>query len=184
MDDSKIIDLYWQRQPQAIEETAARYGAFCYGIARNILSLHEDAEECVNDTYHQVWNAIPPQRPLQFRPWLGRITRNTAINLWQKNRAQKRYAGAELLLDELSECIPAPGTVEETLTARELADSVERWLRSLDREDRTLFLRRYWYGVPLHQLARERHTTAAKLSQRMFSLRGKLKTALEQEGFI
>ena len=182
MEDKQIIELYWQRNEQAIAETDQKYGAFCFGIARNILSIHEDAEECVNDTYHQVWNAIPPQRPVHFRPWIGRIVRHVAINLWNKNHAQKRYAGMTELLHELEECISAPQTVEQALDEKELAGYIDRWLRSLDRDDRTLFVRRYWLGTPLNELAEELHIPPGKLAGRMYRLRIDLKTVLEKEG--
>ena len=114
MDDRKIVELFWRRDENAIAETRRRYGGFCHAIALRILSDRQDAEECVSDTWLAAWNAIPPQRPARLQPWLGRVVRNLAINRWEKNRAQKRYAGVELLLDELSEAIPSPQTVERT----------------------------------------------------------------------
>lgn len=182
MEDSQIIELYWQRNEQAIAETSSKYGIFCFGIAKNILSIHEDAEECVNDTYHQVWNAIPPQRPLKFKPWLGKIVRNIALNLWNKNHTQKRYAGMTELLRELEDCIPSSQTVGQEIEERELTEQIDRWLRSLDRADRIMFVRRYWNGVALRDLAKEQGIPPGKLSQRMYRLRIDLKTALEKEG--
>lgn len=182
MEDSQIIELYWQRNEQAIAETSSKYGTFCFGIAKNILSIHEDAEECVNDTYHQVWNAIPPQRPLKFKPWLGKIVRNIALNLWNKNHTQKRYAGMMELLHELEDCIPSSRTVGQEIEEKELSEQIDRWLRSLNRADRILFVRRYWHGVALRDLANEQGITPGKLSQRMYRLRMGLKTALEKEG--
>ena len=101
MEDAQIIDLYFQRDESAITQTAAKYGIFCHKLARNILSVEEDAEECVNDTYLQAWNAIPPLRPDKLGAWLGRVVRNIAINMWNKNHRKKRYSGMELLLAEL-----------------------------------------------------------------------------------
>jgi len=181
MEDIQIIELYWQRNEQAIAETSSKYGAFCFSIAKNILSVHEDAEECVNDTYHQVWNVIPPQRPIKFRPWLGKIVRNIALNLWNKNHTQKRYAGMTELLSELEDCIPASQTVELEIEEKELTEHIDRWLRSLDREDRILFVRRYWNGVALRDLANEKGIAPGKLAQRMYRLRIGLKAALEKE---
>lgn len=182
MEDSQIIELYWQRNEQAIAETDAKYGAFCFSIAKSILSVHEDAEECVNDTYHRAWNAIPPQRPVQFRPWLGKTVRNAALNLWNKNHTQKRYAGMTELFSELEDCIPSPQTVEQEIESRALTEHIERWLRSLDRQDRVLFLRRYWNGTALRDLAVEQGVPPGKLAQRMYRLRLGLKAALEKEG--
>jgi len=181
MEDIQIIELYWQRNEQAIAETSSKYGAFCFSIAKNILSVHEDAEECVNDTYHQVWNVIPPQRPIKFRPWLGKIVRNIALNLWNKNHTQKRYAGMTELLSELEDCIPASQTIELEIEEKELTEHIDRWLRSLDREDRILFVRRYWNGVALRDLANEKGIAPGKLAQRMYRLRIGLKAALEKE---
>lgn len=153
MEDSRIIALYWQRDESSIDETQKKYGAFCHRLARNILSVPEDAEECVNDTWLRAWNAIPPERPLKLRAWLGRVTRNLALNLWNKNHARKRYCGMEELLDELSDCIPSPQTVEGEVEAKELAARLNAWLYSQRRDDRILFVRRYWYGIPLKELA-------------------------------
>lgn len=92
MEDLQIVNLYWKRDERAIQETERKYGGYCYSIALNILSDNEDAEECVNDTYHQTWKSIPPNRPKSLKAWLGKICRNLALNLWNKNHAQKRYA--------------------------------------------------------------------------------------------
>lgn len=183
MEDFQILDLYWRRDEAAITETQQKYGAFCYGIANNILSVHEDAEECVSDTYHRAWESIPPQRPVKLRAWLGRVVRNLALNLWNKNHAQKRYAGMTGLLSELEDCIPSPRTMEREIEEKELAEFLNAWLLSLSREDRVLFVRRYWNGEALRDLAKERKLDPARLAQRMYRLRGSLKRALEKEGF-
>lgn len=183
MEDSRIIDLFFQRSGDAVAALSGKYANYCYTIAYNILSSAEDAEECVNDALHQAWNAIPPQRPDRLGAWLGKVTRNLALNLWSKNHAQKRYAGMEALLSELEDCIPAPGGVERELEDKELSAVIDGWLRNLGREDRVLFLRRYWYGVELQELAEERGTSPNRLAQKMFRLRRSLKQTLEKEGF-
>ena len=183
MEDSQIVELYWRRDEAAIGETERKYGALCRGVARNILGVDEDAEECVNDALHQAWNAIPPQRPDRLGAWLGKVTRNLALNLWSKNRAQKRYAGMTALLSELEDCVPATGGVERELEEQELSAAIDGWLRSLPQADRVLFLRRYWYGVELQALAAERGVSPNRLAQKMFRLRQSLKNALEKEGF-
>lgn len=183
MEDSRIVDLYWRRDEAAIRETERKYGALCRGVARNILGADEDAEECVNDALHQAWNAIPPQRPDRLGAWLGKVTRNLALNLWSKRHAQKRYAGMESLLGELEECVPAPGGVEREVEDRELSAAIDGWLRTLSREDRVLFVRRYWYGTALQTLAAERGISPNRLAQKMFRLRQGLREALEKEGF-
>lgn len=184
MEDSQIIDLYWRRDEAAIAETQRKYGVFCYSVAKNILSVHEDAEECVNDTYHRAWDSIPPQRPVKLRAWLGRVVRNLALNLWNKNHTQKRYAGMTELLSELEDCVPSPQTIEREIEEKELSGFLNAWLLSLNREDRVLFVRRYWNGEALRDLAKERKLDPARLAQRMYRLRGQLRTALEKEGIV
>lgn len=182
MDDERIIELYWKRDPQALLETQGKYGPFCQRIALNILSIPEDAEECVNDVWHKTWDTIPPARPAALKPWLGRVVRNLSISRWRWNRAQKRGAGAEILLSELSDCVPCPERVEAVLEGKDLAAFISDWLRSLPGEARCLFLRRYWYGEDLATLASESGLEPRLLSSRLFRLRQKLKTALEKEG--
>ena len=181
MEDAQIVSLYWARSEDAIRETDAKYGAFCRALAGNILGSREDAEECVNDTWHHAWNAMPEERPSLLRAWLGRVVRNLAIDRWRGSRAQKRYDGMELLLSELEDCVPARETVEERIEAAELGRVISAWLAALPEDDAALFVRRYWNGDALNALARERGVASAKLAQRMYRLRLSLKTTLERE---
>lgn len=183
MEDSQIISLYIGRDEAAISETASKYGAFCHGVALNILSIHADADECVNDTYLRAWNSIPPQRPARLGAWLGRVVRNIALDLWKKNHRQKRYAGMEQLLNELEDCIPSPVTVESEITEQELTGIINSWLASLPQEDRILFMRRYWNGEAVAVLAQENGMSPANMAKRMYRLRQNLKTRLEMEGY-
>lgn len=182
MEDSEIIALYFLRDEKAIEKTDAKYGSFCRMIAFNILSVQEDAEECVSDAYWKAWNLIPPQKPRCFKTWLGKVTRNISLDLWRKNHRQKRYAGIEQLFDELDECIPSANDVESQIEKAELTVFLNRWLASLPKNDRILFMRRYWNGEPLNKLAHLYHMTPVSLANRMYCLRQKLKSALEKEG--
>lgn len=183
MEDLEIIDLYWKRDETAISETARKYGGFCHRIAGNILTLKEDAEECVSDTYYQAWESIPPARPEKLRAWLGKVVRNKAINLWRKNRALKRYTGMEVLMEELEDCIPSPETVEQKLEEAELAGFLNLWLSTLSPGDRILFIRRYWRGDPVRELAGEDGKTPARTAKRLYRLRQNLKARLEKEGY-
>ena len=182
MEDAEIVSLYWQREERAVAETEKKYGGFCRAVALNLLSVREDAEECVNDTYLRAWNAMPSEKPRDLRTWLGRVVRNLAIDGWRRNRAQKRYDGVELLLSELEDCVPSPKTTEAVIEARELGRVITAWLNTLPEDDRTLFVRRYWNGEALKALAAERRTDPAKLAQRMLKLRRSLKAYLEKEG--
>lgn len=183
MEDMEIIGLYFKRDEKAITETAAKYGTFCHNIALNILSINEDAEECVNDTYLQTWNSIPPQKPDRLGAWLGRVVRNIAYNLWKKNHRQKRYAGMEEILDELEDCIPSPVTVEHKIEEQELTEIINTWLASLSEKDCILFMRRYWNGDEVNVLAKKAGTSPAVMAKRMYRLRKDLKSALEKEGY-
>lgn len=186
MDDKTIIELYWSRNEQAIAETDTKYGSFLQRLALNILSLLQDAEECVNDTYHAAWNKMPPEEPLSLRAFLGRIVRNLSISRFRSNHAENRYNGMELMLSELEECIPAKESVEEIvekkLEIEQLTAVMEDWLKSLSQEDSALFLRRYWYGEAIKDLAKDWGTTPNLLAQRMLRLRKKLKAHLEAKG--
>lgn len=182
MEDIEIITLYWDRDEAAIRETDNKYGMFCHSLSMNILSVWEDAEECVNDTYQKAWDSIPPESPSLFRAWLGRIVRNLSINRWHHNHAQKRYQGAEELLAELTDCIPDGNTTEEILDARELAKFISAWLDTLSVADRTLFIRRYWNGEQLQELAKASGSTPGRLAGRTFHLRKRLRAFLTKEG--
>ena len=125
---------------------------------------------------------MPPDRPSALGAFLGRITRNLSISRWRRDHAKKRYGGMEVLLSELEDCVPAPGTVEEDLDRRQLARSVSAWLDSLTEGDRRLFIRRYWYGDTVKELSAERGERVNGLSQRLLRLRKSLKGYLETEG--
>ncbi len=181
MTDAEIIQMFWRREETAITETQTRYGAYCTHIAINILSDREDAEECVSDTWLQAWNTIPPQKPRSLRAYLGRIVRNLSLNRWNHDHAQKRYSGMEQLLSELEDCIPAPDTAQRKLETAALSEIISDWLETLPRNDRVLFVRRYWYGDTLQELAGRTGVSASKLAQRMLRLRKGLKAALEHE---
>lgn len=182
MEDGQIIKLFWERDEKAVSETAEKYSAFCYAIALNVLSDKEDAKECVNDTLQKAWESIPPNRPDNLKAWLGKICRNAALNLWQKSHAKKRSRGMDLLFSELEECIPSSNTVEKEIENSEISACINHWLQTLPREDRILFVRRYWYGDAVSKLAKERRISSQKISQKLFRLRKRLKAALEKEG--
>lgn len=180
MEDGTIIKLYWERSQQAIVESEKKYGPYCHTIARRILDREEDAEECVNDTYLRAWEAIPPARPGSFRTWLGRITRNLSLDRWKSLRAEKRGGGAEALLGELQDCLPArPGRSVEDL---ELAELLNVFLRGLSREGRAVFLRRYWYGESVAEVAAALGCGEGKVKSSLFRSRKALREYLEKEG--
>lgn len=182
MEDGQIIDLYWKRDQRAVRETDGKYGRLLHSIAWNLLRSREDSEECVNDTYLRAWEAIPPARPGAFRIWLGQITRNLSLDRWKSRRAEKRGGGAEVLLGELEDCLPAPGGPERALEDGELAELLNAFLRGLSREGRAMFLRRYWYGQSVAEVAEALGCGEGKVKSSLFRSRKALRAYLEKEG--
>lgn len=182
MEDVQIVDLYWLRDERAIQETDTKYGGFCHKLAMNILHSFQDSEECVSDAYGRCWDTMPPQRPMSLRAYLGTILRNLSISRYRSSHAQKRFGGAEVLLSELNDCVPATENVQRTLEAAELGDFIGRWLRGLEQEDRALFVRRYWNGDGVKELAGELGVRPNALTKRLLRLRESLRRSLEKEG--
>lgn len=182
--DSQIIDLYWNRNEEAIKQTDTKYGHYCRSIATNLLGNKDDVEECVNDTYFQVWMSIPPVRPNDFKSWLGSIIRNVSLNLWNKNHAKKRHSEMGLLLSELEDCIPTSRTIEQEIESAYIASVISTWLRTLPKRDRIIFIQRYWYAEPLKNIASRIGISEGKLAQKMYRLRLSLKTELNKEGIF
>ncbi len=181
MEDAKIIELYNVRSELAVAETERKFGKMLFSIAMNILSNHEDSEETVNDTYGKAWNSIPPEKPDFLGAWLGKITRNLSISRWRKNKAQKR-SGIEIMLSELEECIPSASDIEAESENVEITEAINCWLGTLNKEERIYFIRRYWYGDSISELAEKIKIPPKKLSSKMFRLRKSLKEFLEKEG--
>lgn len=184
MEDAKIIELYWQRNENAIAETDKKYGAYCHAISYNILKIHEDAEECVSDTYQHAWESIPPERPGKFKTWLGVVVRNITIDLCRKNHAEKRYDGFNVLLSELDDCVPSGENVEQIADAKALTDCINSWLAKLSPEDRKIFLRRYWYGETVSTIAKSKGLSSNAMTQKLYRMRSGLKNRLEKEGMM
>ena len=182
MEDERIIQLFFERSESAIKELNQKYGAFCTKVARNILNNHQDAEECVNDAYLGAWNNIPPERPNPLRTYICRIVRNLATKKYYANRAKKRDSSYDVALEELESCIPAAGSVEEQWNAKEVAHSIDDFLEHLDRENRILFVRRYWYGESVSDLARLFQISNHNVTVRLSRIREKLKVHLQKEG--
>ncbi len=183
MDDIEIVDLFFQRDESALAAAAEKYGARLKAIAMGILGIEEDAEECVGDAYLTAWRSIPPERPDRLGAWLFRVVRNGAINRYNSNRAKKRFPGAEVMLSELSDSVPSIDNAREELDKRELAAFLDIWLGKLPRRERWIFLRRYWYGQRVGEMARELGEKPERVSKLLFNLRSKLKKALEKEGY-
>lgn len=183
MEDKKLLELLWARSEDALSALAQRFGVRLYQTAINILGNHHDAEEAVNDTYLALWNAIPPERPEPLGGYVHRTGRNIALKKLRFQSAQKRSNQYDLSLDELAEVLPG-GTMEETLDARALGQAIDRFLDSLQKTDRILFVRRYWFGDQIKALAKAHGVTENALSVRLNRLRQRLKNHLIKEGFF
>ena len=183
MEDSRIVSLYWQRSDRAIEETAAKYGAYCRTIAYNLLHDSEDAEECVNDTYLGAWNSMPQNRPERLAPYLGRITRSLSISRVRERTRAKRGGGEyALALEELADCIPAGEGPEQFIEAKELEQAIDSFLEGLGEMERNIFLSRYWYMAPLDQIAKRAGFSLSKTKSILYRSRQRLLQRLKEEG--
>lgn len=183
MNDNKILDLYFARSEQAIAQTDQKYGPYCYSIASHILSNPSDAEEIVNDTYYAAWKLIPPQRPQRLNTFLGKLTRNLAIDRWRKNTAGKRGGGeTQLLLDELEECVAGCESPETDLLRKELAAALNCFLYQLPMEERSIFILRYYYANPLFEITQKTGLSSNRVKYILKKTRNALAETLEKEG--
>ena len=183
MRDEEILRLYRERSEEAITETQRQYGALCGAIARNILQYGQDAEECVNDALHRAWCSIPPEEPRSLAAYLGRITRNVALNRLEKQNRQKRGGGEiTLIWEELGEMLPDRDTPEQHWERRAIAAALGRFLRGLRPEERIVFLRRYWYVDTIAEIAVRYGISESAVQMRLNRTRAKLCTYLEKEG--
>ncbi|MBO5041512.1 MAG: RNA polymerase sigma factor [Clostridia bacterium] len=177
MTDEQIIELYFARQEQAISKSAEKYGSYCHTIAMNVLSDTLDAEECVNDTWVRAWREIPPQRPSVLRLFFGRITRNLALDRYRRNHAARRHH-YEVSLSELEECIP----MREEDSGR-LTELFNEFFGLLEKEERTLFILRYWHGHSVKGLSKAFRISENAVSLRLMRTREKLRAFLNERGY-
>ena len=187
MEDAEIVGLFWARDESAIEHAQVKYGRYCHAIALRILDDARDAEECVNDTYLGAWNAMPPHRPTVLRAFLGKITRNLSLKRWRARSAEKRGSGvAALSLDELEECLPSSGgdEVGRRLEAEELARVIDGFLADLPRDQRRIFLCRYWHFDSIADIAARFDFTESKVKMTLKRTRERMAVYLEKEGVV
>ena len=182
MNERNIIALFQARDESAIDACRKEYGSYLTALAERILGDKNEAEECVSDTYLQVWQRIPPDDPLYFRGYLAAICRFFAFGRLDKRQAQKRSAEVVALTDELCHCIP-DRQAEEIFDLRELGQQLDRFLRSLPKEQRQIFLRRYWFGDSVREVAQRFRIGESKVKTSLFRTREKLRTFLESEGY-
>lgn len=184
MEDKEIVQLYWDRNEQAIVETDKKYKSYCSKIAMNILNDSMDAEECVNDTYLKAWNSIPPHRPEQLSTFIGKITRNLSFDVYRKKHTEKRGNGQfELILEEMSEMIPGGLNPEHEISKKELIQEINLFLGKLPQEKRRMFVRRYWYADSITEIAKQFQRTENSVSVNLARVREKLKNYLATRGY-
>ena len=185
MEDQKIIDLYFSRKEQAIQETDRKYGSFCYTIANRILKNAEDSKETVSDTYMSAWRAIPPQRPNILKAFLGKISRNLALNRWEAGNRVKRGGGqVPLVLEELQECLSQGPTPEQCYNAKELRQALRNFIDQLEDREKKVFICRYWYLESNAEVAHRFGLSESKTATMLCRTRKKLKAYLAQEGLL
>lgn len=183
MDDQYIIDLFFARSETAIEAVQQAYGLMCRSIVGNLLGNEQDVEECLNDTWHALWNAIPPQRPESLKAYTAKIARNLAMSRLTYLNAQKRQA-VTVSFDELSGCLPAGQNPEDILAGKELGRQLARFLAKLDGDSRDMFLRRYWFFDSIEQIAKGFGMSETRVTTKLHRVRKKLKHFLEKEAQI
>lgn len=184
MEDTKIIDLYFARDEQAIRETDRKYGRYCFSLANAILPNKQDAEEAVSDTYWKTWGAIPPNRPAVLKLFLAKITRNVSFTRWRSLTAEKRGGGEmELVLEELAGCVPAREGVEDRLNGKELARAIRSFLDTIPPREQDIFLRRYFFVEESAVIAGRYGMKQAAVLRSLSRTRTKLKAYLSKEGY-
>ncbi len=182
MEDKQIVELYFERSENALNETKTKYGRYVRKIAYNILENIEDTMECENSTYLKAWESIPPHRPENLATYLGKIARNLALDIYEKYSAKKR-GGKQVAfaLDELSNCITSRHCVEDAVDEMVLRDVLNRFLEELSKEARVIFVKRYWYLMSVKDIAKEYKMSESKVKMQLLRTREKLKNRLEEE---
>lgn len=184
MEDQAIIALFLERSERGIAALISKYGRAVTKVISNILVDPLDAEECANDTYLGVWNSIPPNIPMSLGAYCCGIARNQALSRYQFSTAKKRNSHFDAALDELEDTLPALGTVESELEAKELAGCISKFLEGLPYDDRYAFLRRYYYADSITDIAQTLGKTPHRISVRLFRIRENLRKYLRKEGML
>jgi RNA polymerase sigma-70 factor (ECF subfamily) len=182
MDDVKIVELFWERSEDAIRYTQEKYGKYCYYIAYNILYSDLDAEECVNDTYLHAWSSIPPKKPEKLSTYLGKITRNLALNKYDKENAMKRKSENQLIFDEVEEFMTSPSEKSAPVDEILLRDAINSFLEGLSPEARIIFVRRYWYCSSIKDIAADYSISEGTVKSSLSRTRKYFREHLLKEG--
>ena len=185
MNDRAILELLNRRDEKGLAAVQEQYSGYCYTVAYNVLGSREDAEECVNDTLIKVWNAIPPAQPESIGAYAAATARNLAKNRWKSMHAQRRCGTeANVALEELVILPEAPDNVEHEIDSRETGEALNRFLGSLPEKQRKIFVQRYWYFMPVEDIAADLHIPKSTVTVTLTRLRKKLRDYLEKEGLL
>ncbi|MBO4971611.1 MAG: sigma-70 family RNA polymerase sigma factor [Clostridia bacterium] len=182
MDDRTIINLFFDRSEDAIKELDIKYGKCCHELSYSIVGNRQDAEECVNDSYLGVWNAIPPKRPNPLLAFVCKIVRNISINRFNANKAKKRNTEYDISLEELGDIIEDPNTLESEYAEKEILGYIEEFLDMQTQENRVIFIRRYWFSDSLADIGKYTSMSKKAVAARLKRMREKLKVYLEERG--
>ncbi len=183
MDDCKIVDMYWARNENAIAESDKKYGRMLNSLSYSLLSSHEDAEECVNDTYIDAWNSMPTARPDYLGAYLSKLTRRISIDKFRRDHRLKR-GGTDNVILELTDCIPSHENIENDYDNKRLGECLNDFIARLEKEKRVMFIRRYFYFQSTEQIAREMSVSESKIKVTLFRIRRDLRNLLESEGLM
>lgn len=184
MDDERIVEMFFRRSEQGIQELDLKYGKVCRKLSYSIVNNRQEAEECVNDAYLGAWNAIPPAKPSPLLSYVLKIVRNISLNAYYRKGAAKRNSAYTVAMEEIEWCISAPGTVESEVEAKELARILEDFLDTLTQENRVIFMRRYWFSDSCKEIAGAVGLTEKNVSVRLARIRRKLRDYLTERGVL
>lgn len=183
MEDSEIITLFLERKEEAVSAVDKKYGNYCRSIAMNILQNYQDCEECVNSAYLKLWNAIPPQKPDKLSAFAGRITRNSAIDLYRQRHSKKSGGEMELVYDELENYISDSRDPEEQVSEEQLIAAINKFLKKMPKKKRTIFVLRYSFCISVKDIAKKMNKTENSISVTLNRTRKELFNYLTKEGF-
>ncbi len=182
MKDKQLLNLFLDRNDLAVDATAKSYGKVCKDLAYSILRNNEDAEECVNDAYLQLWKTIPPEHPPNLKAYLLRILRHISYKRVRSQKDEKQNLYLEELLREMDQISPQEAAETKVLNL-ELSKRIEAFLRTLPSQDSDLFLLRYWYACTYREIATltglKENTAIVKIGR----IKEKLFKELRKEGY-
>ena len=180
--DEHIIKLFFDRSERAIKALADAHGRAMRAVSMRILQNEQDAEECLNDAYLGVWNAIPPAQPSVLCAFACRICRNVSLTRYHYNRATKRDYAATVRLEEIADVLPDGETVESRLEHAALTEAFNDFLAALDQTNLYVFMRRYWFFDEVRDIAQSAHLTEAALYLRLDRMKKRLAKHLAERG--